>query len=188
MRDRSVGNGLCAVPQHRVPGFLTGSANTEIVDFDPLWAKIHGTAPRPSPTNHPSVLLWRSSQPVGVGSAARPTEKAATLAARPHVFYSTYDSQYLRQFGSRHCRKSKAFDAHRCPITRVLLDCRRVPATTVCQRRLAAKERTIVRSFLRFCASRWLYNRMIILYNIFEWQRFQFASSYKFYGKEPCFL
>ena len=48
-----VGNGLRAVPQYRVPSFLTGSANTEIVDFDPLGAKIHGTARRPSPTNHP---------------------------------------------------------------------------------------------------------------------------------------
>ena len=29
---------------------------------------------------------------------------------------------------------------------------------------------------------------MNILYNIFVWQRFQFAAFYKFYGKEPCDL
>ena len=52
LRDISVGNGLCAVPQYRVPGFLTSSANTDIVDFGPLWTKIHGTAHRPSPTNY----------------------------------------------------------------------------------------------------------------------------------------
>ena len=56
LRDISVGNGLCAVPQYRVSGFLTGSANTEIVDFDPLWAKIHGNGTQAVPYKYALIF------------------------------------------------------------------------------------------------------------------------------------
>ena len=42
LRKISVGNGLCAVPQYRVPCFPTGLANTEIVDFGPRGPKSTG--------------------------------------------------------------------------------------------------------------------------------------------------
>ena len=42
------------------------------------------------------------------------------------------------------------------------------------------KERTIVRSFLYFCTSLWLYKVMNILYNIFVRQCFHFASFHQF--------
>ena len=147
-------------------------------------------------------MLWWSSQLVGVGSAARPTEIVCSM---------------LRTACLRHCRKSKAFDAYRCPITHVLFALRLAPSSTdwlpalpeikslrcvplpdhTCSARLTTrsifdslapgtagrKERTIVRSFLRFCTSKRLYKNLNILYNHFVWQRFQFATYDKTTGK-----
>ena len=42
IKKNSVGNGLRAVPQYRMSDLLTGTANTENVDFDPFRDKIHG--------------------------------------------------------------------------------------------------------------------------------------------------
>ena len=66
LRDISVGNGLRAVPQHRIPGFLTGSANTEIVYFGPRGPKYTGRhADRPLQIRLKFLIFCRPPPPLG---------------------------------------------------------------------------------------------------------------------------
>ena len=66
-------------------------------------------------------------------------KKRTRTQARPHVFYSTIDKYHVRQFACRGSRQ-KMPDYHRSPTTRVLLDCRQAPCTTVWVRALPGKK------------------------------------------------